>query len=121
MKIRKSDIILIAAILLLALGVLLYSVLPGKNGASVTVSVNGIKTATYSLGIDREVTIHGYRDGVNVLKISDGKAAVIEASCPDGICVSMREIYRNGESIICLPNRVVVTVNNGEYSDLDVF
>ena len=42
--------------------------------------------------------------------ISDGKVRVDLADCPDGICVAHRPIFRDGESIVCLPNRVVVTV-----------
>jgi hypothetical protein len=35
------------------------------------------------------------------------------ADCPDKLCVSHREIFREGESIVCLPHRVVVTVTKG--------
>ena len=46
----------------------------------------------------------------NLLLIENGKVYVKSATCPDGICVGHRPIFRNGESIICLPNRVVITV-----------
>ena len=55
----------------------------------------------------------------NLLVIQDGKADVTEASCPDGICVNHRAISKQGQSIVCLPNKVVVEIENGEESDLD--
>ena len=43
------------------------------------------------------------------------------ASCPDGICVSHRPIFRDGESIVCLPNRVVITVvSDGDTASPDI-
>ena len=41
------------------------------------------------------------------------------ADCPDQICVSHRKISRDGESIICLPNQVVVTIQSSDSADID--
>ena len=56
--------------------------------------------------------IHTGENGeeLNRLVSRDGKVFVETATCPDGICVSHRAIFRNGESIICLPHSVVITV-----------
>ena len=51
--------------------------------------------------------------------IKDGEARMEWADCPDQICVDHRAVSRNGESIICLPNQVVVTVASSEESDVD--
>ena len=53
----------------------------------------------------------------NRLVICDGKAYMETATCPDGICVAHRPIFRNGESIVCLPNRVVITVTTATKTD----
>ena len=42
-----------------------------------------------------------------------------DASCPDQLCVDQNEISYDKESIICLPNKVVVTVTSDIESDLD--
>ena len=42
------------------------------------------------------------------------------ADCPDQICVHQRAISKNGESIICLPNKVVVSIEGAEDSQIDV-
>ena len=44
----------------------------------------------------------------------DGRARVLASSCPDQICVNHLAISRDGESIICLPNKVVIAIEAGD-------
>ena len=55
----------------------------------------------------------------NVLMIKDGRAQMKSADCPDQICVRQKAISKEGESIICLPNKVVVSIVGGEEKELD--
>ena len=109
----RNDIIFIAVLLvavsLVGLG---YFFLRGE-GDTVEVSVDGEVFGEYSLSIDREVEIKTEL-GYNLLVIKNGEAEVESASCPDGICSAHRPISKEGESIICLPNKVVVTVRASE-------
>ncbi|HBE87040.1 MAG TPA: hypothetical protein DDW53_19330, partial [Lachnoclostridium sp.] len=41
-------------------------------------------------------------------------ASITEASCPDKVCVRTGKIHRSGELIVCLPNRVVITIEGEE-------
>ena len=118
-RLRRNDGIFIAilvAVIAIA-GVCLY--LFRGEGNAVTVSVNGKVIATYSLNEDRTEDIHTGEDGLNRLIIKDGKAWIETASCPDGICAAHKPIHRDGESIVCLPNKVVVTVQVTEGSQAD--
>ena len=56
----------------------------------------------------------------NRLVIKDGKASVESATCPDGICASHNPIHRKGESIVCLPNRVVITAHSVDSTQPDI-
>jgi len=56
--------------------------------------------------IARELT----DSGKNVLVIENGEASIKSATCPDKICVSHRKISKSGETIVCLPNKVVVEI-----------
>ncbi len=50
-------------------------------------------------------------------EIHDGKADVTEADCPDKLCVHQKAISKTHETIVCLPNKVVVEVTGeGERS-----
>lgn len=105
----RNDIIfisvLIALIMAAALGVLLFS----RDGDTVIVTVDGQIYGEYSLNTDRHVEIVN-GEGYNLLVIEGGKAFVKSASCPDGICSSHRAVSKDGESIICLPNKVVIEI-----------
>ena len=108
---RKNDIILIVSFLTVILLSVLLLFLFRTEGDSVIVSVNGKVYGEYSLNTDTEVEIKS-GDGYNVLVIKDGEAFVKSASCRDGICSSHRHIRYNGESIICLPNDVVIEIRS---------
>ena len=47
---------------------------------------------------------------MNTLVINGGKASIVSADCPDKLCVHQQEISKAGESIICLPHKLVVRI-----------
>lgn len=110
---KKADIILIAVTVAIAgfLLVFLYGV-NNSSGAYVQIEIYGVIAKTLPLDADTVFEIVTDGDGRNTLVIEDGNAKVTEANCPDGICKNHAKIHRNGESIICLPHRVVITVVN---------
>lgn len=108
-KLRKADLLLLAAALVF--GAVLAAVLLLRfPGGTVQVRVAGAVTAGYPLDVDASYTITGANGGTNLLVIEDGAARIEEASCPDGVCVHTGRIRRNGQSIVCLPNQVVVEI-----------
>lgn len=116
---RRNDVIFIAVILLVAMAAMIYLFVFRKEGNVVKVTVDGKLYGTYSLSDNINKDIIAGEDGtsLNRLVISDGKAYMEYATCPDGICVDHRPIFRDGESIVCLPNRVVITVITEDNSD----
>lgn len=117
----RNDVILIGGILLLvcvAAGLLLLR----GEGTTVRVEVDDRVVGVYPLSVDREIEIPSGENGEgrNLLVIRDGRAAVTEASCPDGICAAHRPISRVGESIVCLPNGVVITVVGEDENQPDI-
>ena len=107
---RRNDLLLIGA-LLLAAALCWLLVRPGGAGGWAVVTEDGVETARYSLDVDRTVTIGG--EAYNVLQITGGAAAVIEANCGDHTCVRIGAVSRAGESIVCLPHRLVVRIEGG--------
>ncbi len=108
-RIKRGDIIIALAIPLAALLAfwIFYSGL--QKGNRVTVSVNGEEVYSLSLSENAEKNI--VTDlGENVIKIENQGVRVISADCPDGICVNHREIFSSGETIVCLPHRLVVKI-----------
>lgn len=108
----RNDLFLVGAILLIAGIGILYLFVFRKSGNTVVVTVDGKTYGRYLLSEDITIDIRSGEDGIasNVIVIENGKVYVKSATCPDGICVGHRPVFRDGESIICLPNRVVITV-----------
>jgi hypothetical protein len=48
---------------------------------------------------------------VNTLVIEGGRARIEAADCPDKLCVKQRAISKAGESIICLPHKLVIRIS----------
>lgn len=112
-----SDIILVAVLLVISLSVFLVFYLTRTEGDTVVVSVDGVKVAEYPLSIDGVYYLNG---GTNVLVIEDNKAYIREANCPGyQDCVEQGRISFVGESIVCLPNKVIVEIV-GEGDGLDI-
>ncbi len=118
-RLLRNDIIFITA-LLFAVSVfgLCFYLFRGE-GDRVVVTVDGKEYGTYSLSEDRTVEIRtgAEKEEMNLLVIKDGKAYVETATCPDGICAGHRPVSREGESIVCLPHKVVITVYATEEKD----
>lgn len=108
----RNDLLFIGGLLLFAALLGLALLLFRGEGAAVTVEVDGVLMGTYPLDVDNSVEIRTgeHREEVNLLVIRGGEAFVESATCPDGICAAHRPISREGESIVCLPHRVVITV-----------
>lgn len=117
---KKADFILIGAVaVVVAILILCLYVFNSGSGDFVQIEVDGVVTDTLPLSEDtvREIKTD---NGTNTLVISDGSAVMTQADCPDGICANHKPINQTGESIICLPHKVVVTVVNDKSNDNDI-
>ena len=113
---KRNDLLLIAG-LLAAAALIWVLARPGGAGGWAVIIQDGTETARYPLDTDRTVTIGG--EAYNVLRISGGGASVIEANCGDHTCVRTGAVSREGETIVCLPHRLVVRIEGGEASGFD--
>lgn len=108
---KRNDILLIAGILLTALlATAIYHLIYNKNGSMVQVTVDGTTTNSFPLDTDTRYTIETADGGINILEIQNHTARITEANCPDKLCVHQRTISHQGENLICLPHKVVVTI-----------
>lgn len=116
---KKGDFIIILSVVLLVVGsVATTLLLSGNAPAKVTVTVAGEKTQEFPLDKDIETKIET-ENGYNVLKIEDGKADIISADCYSNDCVHQRKISKNGEMIVCLPHKLVVTITSNTEGEND--
>lgn len=118
-KNNHLDLVIIACMIAIGLLVMIVVLFVQKDGEMVTVEVSGREVASFPLSEDVTYVIDGKNGGTNTLMIKDGYAWVEEASCPDGLCRNMGKIHNSSQSIICLPNEVVIRITGGEDSEID--
>ena len=111
-SIKRNDIILIIAVLFVAIVLLVTFKLNSKKGETIVVTVNGSEYASYDLSEDIRENIQIKGVGENLLVIENKEAFIVSADCPDKVCVSHKKISKVGESIVCLPHRLVVSVES---------
>ena len=145
--IKKADIILIAVCLLVAALLGVFFVVHHEAGGTVRILYDGIELKKIDLNsaqADSETDAESqyylitYRDDVvgvetfesrpelptkmsyisyNLISVADGTVIMEAADCKDQICVRHKPISSKGESIICLPHRLVVEIDSGENTD----
>ena len=110
---KKKDFIFIFIVLAAVASAALFLRFP-KNPDTVKVLVDGELFGEYSLSENREISVNG----TNLIKIENGEAYMFSATCPDKLCIHQGKIGKTGKSIICLPNRVSVEVNNSIHDEV---
>ena len=119
---HRNDLILAAVLLLLGGALALVLWLARQPGAYARVTVGGEVVAEVPLDRDTNLAVQkGYFVEAygNYLIVRDGAIWMESADCPDQLCVHQGAIRYVGESIVCLPNKVVVTVVNGQDGGFD--
>ena len=111
--IRKADIIL--AIILIIVGLIVSYTFASDNdaGDTVSVTVNGQSYASYPLSEDREIEV-SKNDHINKITIKDGQVSMAFSDCANQDCVLHHAISKTAETIVCLPNKVIVEIEGGD-------
>ena len=121
---KKADIIFLISIICVAVLALLW-ILYGRQRHSeteekyVVIYIDKEPCETCPLDQDAEVLLPT-EDGDSELVISGGSCYMKSAHCPDQICVRHKAISKSGESIVCLPHKVVVEISSEEEQDVDI-
>lgn len=117
--IKKADIILLIALVVIGLACTVYLAAAKTGGDTVIVERSGEMYGKYSLFEDREIDVPCVASvGTNLhISIKGGTVEVTKSGCANQICVKHDAISQSGESIVCLPNRIVVRIegNGGGY------
>ena len=110
---RKADFFLLAGIAAFCLLIIALNSFSGSRpGTVLEIPIDGRLYGTWSLSENRIIEI----GNGNTCEIRDGSVRMTEASCPDRYCINSKPINRDGGSIVCLPNKVILRIN-GESKD----
>lgn len=125
--IKKHDVLLFAAVLLLAGLSLAATALfnPGKTGvpSEAVITASGKTAAKLPLDADTEfevLTEYGY----NIVSVADGQVSITNADCAGMLCVRQGAISHDGQTVVCMPHGVLVEIRgkpvSGSSSGLDI-
>ncbi len=115
---KRADIAVAGAWLVLALGLFFSSFVVTRNAVNASkleITVGKEVFGTYSLDEDRTIEI----GSGNTCEIKNGEVKMIYADCPDKTCMHGKAISKAGESIVCLPNHVILKITGEDDKDKD--
>ncbi len=102
---EKRSIVVLAVFM--AVGLILFCVIAllSKGGERVVITRAGEELYNSPLSSDIELDY-----GTNTVVIKNGRVYVSKADCRDKICKNHKPISKTGETIVCLPNRIIVEI-----------
>ena len=104
---RNKLLAITAAVIFLGAAIWCAVILLKPKSNLVTVTQDGTLLYTLDLSCekDRTITVE-YEGRKNIIEIKDGRIRMLEAECPDHICVNTG--WLEDVPIVCLPNRLVI-------------
>lgn len=117
--IKKRDIVLALVLLTMgAAGVLIVKYGFGQ-GNTAYIYIDDKLAQTVDLSVDDVYTFRSDM-GSNTIEVRDGAVSMKSADCPDKVCVRMGAKDKNGETITCLPHKLVIEVHGGQEQEVDI-
>jgi len=89
-----------------------------REAEQAVITVDGKVFRTVRLGGYERIYVPG-TGGYDIVEIDGRRVRVVDADCPDKLCIKTGWISRPPEQIVCLPNRVVVKITGGQAADVD--
>lgn len=100
-------VVVVAAIILFLAGCLVNYFMPAGNAV---ITIDNKEYETISLKENERIVIDN-EYGKNVIIIKDGQVFMESGDCSDKTCVKQGKIMKTGQSIVCLPHRITVTIS----------
>ena len=113
---------LVALLVAAAAVVLLFLFRPeGGNFLTATVVLEGETIARYDLSAlagPEDLEVEGAAYPITI-QAEPGRIRILESGCPGQDCVHTGWASQAGQQIICLPNRLVISLSGGASDDID--
>ena len=121
---KKGDFFLIILYISLSL-ILMYNIISSQNSAisetKVIAKLDGEIIFEEPLPVDSTKTIPIETEhGLNILEISAYEVNIIEADCPDQLCVHQKIISKPGQILVCLPNHLTIEIVGDRAEEIDI-
>ena len=115
---RRADVWLIVAVLLLAGGWLIGRQITADAGAYAVITSDAgeqrvalSETRTLFVKADNGTTVR--------IEIADGRAWFAHSDCPDGVCLAAGTLSRVGQTAACVPAHVTLRIDGAADDTVD--
>ena len=120
MKLKKYDIIAIICVaVIVIISYITVNLLRNDEADTVVIYVDGKIEKKLDLNKNQEYKVD-VDNGYNIVRIKDKKVRIKESDCGNQTCVNMGTISKDGQTLICLPHKVEVTIVSDDKSEVDV-
>lgn len=117
---KRGDMLLITVLLVAALMFLAPRWIAGYSSEenhnrelNAVITVDGKPYQTVKLTKEEQIIEIRTDHGLNRLRVRDYGIEMIEADCPDKVCLDFGFVTKKNQSIVCLPNKVLVELEGG--------
>jgi len=108
----KNEKIIVFVIIAVCIAIAaVFAFMPKSPGAVGVISLDGKTVMTVSLEKDGTFTVPEI-EGME-FEVAHGGIRVLSSDCPDKICVKTGFLNHEGMSAVCMPKKVIVTVEGG--------
>lgn len=111
---KRGDRVVASVFLIIAALFALSFAFKGRAGGTLTADITKDGETVRSVRLDKNAEplkfAVGDTEHYNVIEVSNGAVSVTDSSCYGRDCVKTGAISRAGRSIICLPNRLSITI-----------
>ena len=120
MKLKKYDTIAIICVaVIVIISYITVNLLRNDEADTVVIYVDGKIEKKLDLNKNQEYKVD-VDNGYNIVRIKDKKVRIKESDCGNQTCVNMGTISKDGQTLICLPHKVEVTIVSDDKSEVDV-
>lgn len=107
-KTLRNDLIVLVILFLIIEGLFFFK--SRKQGQLIEITKDNQIYGYYSLNEDQIIKI----DQENTIQIKNQKVKMIQATCPDHLCIKQGTIDKKGSTIVCLPHHLIIEIKEGK-------
>lgn len=115
---KRNDVILIVLLLTISIVWIALLALGRKSGDNVLIYSDGVLYGRYSIHDYNDITIESGKGAYNRIIIDNNEVCMMDANCPDRVCINQGNICNSNDTICCAPNGIVIVIESnieGEY------
>lgn len=101
---KKTDFVFIGILLLVAVALMAF-MYGGKTASVANIYKGNNLIKTVDLSVDTDFSLDEFD-----FCVRSGAISVVHSPCKNKICVSTGAVSKGGQAIVCLPERMVVTL-----------